>query len=759
MFLRVRNFPIGAILAALLLTSLTYVGAPNSYAADTAPYIKWIAPISTESTYLASDQTFTPSWEISSQGGGGVSSNGTVMYSSATSSSSGTCGAYSVPNEVISGSSAITIQNNHCYRWTFDPSVSAGAQKPTNSAGTVSKSNLTVELRIFDQSCVMSTLTGASTGKISVEFTNSRSVGFDCVSIFRMPQGIASVNYLLVGAGGAGGYGFTTSSLGGGGGGGGGDVKAATATSSGNVTPGRTYEIQVGAGARTGTAAVNTVTCLHAGVSAPSLSTSDQRGGDSFIRQAGLSTRNSGGVWALGGACPRDGGLNGYGTAGGLNGNGVNGGRGGNDTYASSGTRNGSTCTASNPCGVAGFEGSGGGGGANPLSLGSNTNCRPDSTYHALWPGAISSPWASCDAWDIDAIGGIGGSGGDGLLVSWYQGSAATSCSNYFGGGGGGGGSVAGSNATKAGVPGFGSNGSQSTINYIYSWNSTTYTYETYTAGSAGSIPYWVPVGGPGGKGGGGSASTSPYKMGNSAPSSGWSLNVAGSGVDKCGGGGGGGISGTANALGVGNASSAITPGNGGNGVAAFEFSYDGTVTNSGIAMSATPDFIAPSILPISPNVTSRAIPIKILQNSGSGYLCIDIEDPATDNTTKSAYGNSTNIRLSTTNGTSTSVEESGTVSSLITLANNITISTVSRYWSSNMSAGYISAKKLYLRVRFAGVDIFSKFTCTTNFPSDKSTDPDLSYQNSLKQSLAISETTLTRKYRTTINKLKNGSN
>lgn len=679
------------------------------------------------------------------------------MYSTATSSSSGVCGTYGSPSEATSGSTSITISNNNCYRWTFDPAVSAGAQKPTNSSGQQSRSNLTVELRIFDQSCVMSTLSGTSTGKISIEFVDSRTAGYDCVSIFRVPQGIASLNYLIVGGGGAGGYGFAATSLGGGPGGGGGDVKAATATSAGNVTPGRTYEIQVGAGARVGTAVSNTYTCLHGSVSAGALSTSDQRGGDSFIRQAGLSTRNSGGVWALGGGCAKDGGASGVGSAGGLNGNGINGGRGGNDTYASSGTRNGTTCTSANPCGIAGFEGSGGGGGANPLTLGSYTNCRPDSTYHALWPANGSSPWASCDAWDIDAVGAIGGGGGDGLQVNWYSGGAATTCSNIFGGGGGGGGSIS-SGGNRKSVPGFGSAGSHSTTNYIYSWSGSTYTYETYTAGSVSdAISYWAPVGGPGGKGGGGNASTSPYKLNDSAPASGWNLNTATSGQDKCGGGGGGGISGTSGATGVNNAANARTPGAGGNGVVAIEFSYDQAVTNSGITSDATPDFIAPSSLPIAPNVVSRNFPINILQNTGRGYICIDVEDPSTHNTTRLAYASSTNIRFKSTNGTSSSVEESGTAISLVSLAKNISITTTSRFWSSNISASYFSAKKLYVRVRYAGVDIFSKFTCASNFPSDKTVDADLAYQYSLKQSVTINEITLTQHGQLKIDQLKNG--
>jgi hypothetical protein len=748
-----------ALIVILILE--TFVGEAPVFAADTSPFIKWIAPISTESTYLAADQSFTASWEISSQGGGGVSSSGTVMYSNSSASSSGSCGTYSSPSQYRSGIDSITISNNHCYRWTFDPAVSAGASKPINSSGVASTGNLTVELKIFDQSCALSTLSGVSSGLISVEFSDSRTVGYDCASVFRVPLGISSINYLVVGGGGAGGYGNPASQGGGGPGGGGGDVKQSTASASGNVTPGRTYEIQVGAGARPGTVSPTNITCTHGSVSSASLTTTDKRGGDSFIRQVGLSARNDGGVWGLGGACAKDGTTGGVGYNGGLNGNGVNGGRGGNDSYKNSGTVTVAgvtkTCSSANPCGVAGFEGSGGGGGANSLLLGHYTNCRPDSTYHAPWPSSGSSPWASCDAWDIDSIGGIGGAGGDGSQVSWYGGSASILCSSTYGGGGGGGGSTPSGGGGQKSVPGFGTDGSNSSTNYIYSWSGSTYTYETYTANNS-SLGYWTPVGGPGGKGGGGSAATSPYNYSASGPSSGWSYNLAISGTDKCGGGGGGGISGTNNATGVSNATAARTPGAGGNGVVAIQFSYDSTVTNSGLDVDNNPNFTAPQGLPIAPNMTSLSLPIKISQKTGSGYLCIDIEDPTTHNSTSSAYSSSTNIQITSSRSSGATLEESGTVSTLSPLASQLKLSTTSNRWSSNIFSSYFLNKKLYLRVRYAGLDIFSKFTCTTNFPPENSTYPDLASIKSLKQIVAINEITLKQIRQISIKNFGNGN-
>jgi len=113
---------------------------------------------------------------------------------------------------------------------------------------------------------------------ITYELPDSSS-GIDCQTEFTTPKNVGKVDYLLVGGGGAGGWASTVQSQGGGGGGGGGTSFSQLQAT---VTPGRTYILQVGAGAIVGTRNDGDISCLRGEVGATSTTVKSSGGTSKF---------------------------------------------------------------------------------------------------------------------------------------------------------------------------------------------------------------------------------------------------------------------------------------------------------------------------------------------------------------------------------------------------------------------------------------------------------------------------------------------
>ena len=176
------------------------------------------------------------------------------------------------------------------------------------------------------------------------------------------PDGVTSVNYLVVAGGGGGGYGN-------GGGGGGGGVRTGTLS----VTPGQSYTVTVGAGGSGGTTAPAAATNGSNSVFGSITSTGGGAGGSPNL--SGSCGSNGGSNGGSGGGGSRNvSGCGGSGTAGQGNNGGAGvdgapergGGGGGAGAAGTSGTDsgNGGIGIASSITGVSTYYGGGGGGGA-----------------------------------------------------------------------------------------------------------------------------------------------------------------------------------------------------------------------------------------------------------------------------------------------------------------------------------------------------------------------------------------------------------
>jgi hypothetical protein len=336
------------------------------------------------------------------------------------------------------------------------------------------------------------------------------SSGIDCSTEFTTPKNVGKIDYLLVGGGGAGGWASTIISQGGGGGGGGGTSFSQTNQS---VTPGRTYSIQVGAGAVVGTRNDGHISCTRGNAGESTRS----------VREYG-GTSKLGKFIAEGGGCAEDTGGVERGSDGGISANGRTGGRGGSCAYRPCVSGVVMTLptttfytTAPTVSGMQAWEGAGGGGGAK-YSDDPNSACNYGNPNWNFYTG--------CDGWDIGGRGAFGGIGGDGIQ-SWYQGQ----CNFYYGGGGGGGGSTTLTNDRNSYLNTFFGQ------ILIYSWNGTS---TVFGGASTHYAKNWMPLGGYGGIGGGGQAATSTTNWSEIAPSS-VHYQAGQDGVDGCGGGGGGG--------------------------------------------------------------------------------------------------------------------------------------------------------------------------------------------------------------------------
>ena len=524
-----RSTPKSVILVLANLALISSLLFPSTANAVTVDQITWLNP---PAGSMTSPGTFTPSIDGVT---GGVMRSMTSTFNFASNACSDNWSD-------LANAATISLENGKCYKWTMDPTVDSNSVKP-NEKVTDQSSLTSGVLKVSDSACHMNSQWDGPVVTITYGLANPSS-GIDCKTEFTTPKNVGKINYLLVGGGGAGGWAGTTQSDGGGGGGGGG---ASFSSINASVTPGRTYSIQVGAGAIAGTRSTGNISCRRGLVGDSSVSVKTTGG-----------TSTLGKFTAEGGGCAIDTGGNERGSDGGISANGRTGGRGGSSAsrpqrcaplggVARINLVRTTTYYTTAPCvlneaataisgvgnGTGGggnywlnaWEGGGGGGGAwfptlSDGNLDLNGACVYGNPHWNFFNG--------CDGWDISGVGAFGGIGGRGIQSTWYQGS----CNYYCGGGGGGGGS------TSFGFMGWTFAGSR----WEYGWNAieNRTVLSSVAAGEPFNIPNWAPLGGPGGLGGGGQAATSTTNRSDSEPTNAH-YQHAQDGVDGCGGGGGGG--------------------------------------------------------------------------------------------------------------------------------------------------------------------------------------------------------------------------
>ena len=717
-----------------LILALIFPVYANVQNANALNSFDWFNPAAGGSTIPGS---FKPQWTT-------VSSGTPRLLVSDYTYSSNRCGSSWTDSGTAINNETITVVANKCYKWTFDNEVSGNAVAPTiaNLDRTLLTSGV---LKVYSASCKMETTWSQDTVTITYNIGVETS-GIDCRSEFATPKNVGKIDFLLVGGGGAGGWASTAVSQGGGGGGGGGmSYSQRNAT----TTPGRTYSIEVGAGAIRGTRTVGSITCRRGVIGATETTTA------SFGGTSKLSA-----FVAEGGGCARDTGGNERGSDGGISANGRTGGRGGSfasRTIAGDGNtreiildtttaytmapRMSDTLTAlphgfgdgtgaSSVSGLSAWEGGGGGGGAAFTSGTTDFACSYASYRWRFVDG--------CDGIDISGQGAMGGLGGNGI-ESWYQGA----CNFYFGGGGGGGGSTpTASSTTTNNFSFFGVRiGNRA---WTYSWDGSKTVPTPRTASNTGAVK-WSPVGGPGGLGGGGQAATSTRNIDSSTSSA---YVNASAGVHGCGGGGGGG---QANKGGVQdyNASSDSLganldrPGQGGNGIAVIRF----LVAGANYSSNFNPSLKIPSVIKVNPLNKSTNLPIKPLNTDGSGYICLDLASP-TESTT--AYTLSSNLRFIRGSSSYTAYLDTGTASTLQTRFSELKLSNNTSRYLINNSDSWLDQYRFYVLVRYSGSDEISNNSC------DNSTS-DLQFGSSaLIQTIQVERLPVSSKRRQNL-PLKNG--
>jgi hypothetical protein len=673
-----------------------YVNVQNANALNS---FDWFNPAAGGSTIPGS---FKPQWT-------NVSSGTPRLMVSEYTYATNRCSSSWTDSGTATNNETITVVANKCYQWTFDDQVSGSAVAPTlaNLDRTLLTSGV---LKVYSASCKMESTWSQDTVTITYNIGVETS-GIDCRSEFATPKNVGKIDFLLVGGGGAGGWASTSQSQGGGGGGGGGMSFSQVGTS---TTPGRTYSIEVGAGAVRGPTSNGTITCRR-GVVGATETTTVSFGGTSklsaFIAEGGGCAKNTGGVER--------------GSDGGISANGRTGGRGGSSAYrttAGSGNSReiildtttayttaprmsdtltalangfGDGAAASNGVGLQAWEGGGGGGGAAFTSGTREFACSYASYRWRFVDG--------CDGIDISGRGAMGGLGGNGI-ESWYQGV----CNFYFGGGGGGGGSTPTATSTTYDSGSFFGNriGNRA---WTYSWDGSKTVPTARTASNTGAVK-WAPVGGPGGLGGGGQAATSTRNIDSSTTSA---YVNASSGTHGCGGGGGGGQafkSGVDNYLASSDSrgGNLDRPGQGGNGIAVIRF----VVAGANYSSNFNPSLKIPSVIKVNPLNKSTNLPIKPLNTDGSGYICLDLASP-TDSTT--AYSPSSNLRFISGSSSYSSYLDSGTASTLQTRVSNLKLSNSSSRYLINNSDSWLDQYKFYVLVRYSGSDGISDNSCSNS--------------------------------------------
>ena len=641
--------------------------------------------------------SFSPSWT--------AVTDGTPRFMQTTySTSSDLCGTSWTDLGVAVNGTSVTLSNNFCYKWTFDSNENNQAVPPTLDATVITPLTSGV-VKVYASACAQSISWDGTTAEETFTLSDPNS-GIDCKAEFVAPKNVSRIDYLVVAGGGAGGWAAGNTSQGGGGGGGGGMTFTGT---NATVTPGRTYSIQVGAGAIVGASTANTITCLRGTVGAATTSVVSY-GGDSKF----------GAFTAQGGGCAKNTGGQEFGSDGGISANGRTGGRGGScgsanrscdassnailDTtsYYTTAPRTGAAAvsypgfgtfpTTNTDYNLNAWEGGGGGGGASFDSTTSNAPCDYGNEAWSFIRG--------CDGWDISGVGAFGGRGGDGIQ-SWYPGF----CNYYYGGGGGGGGSTSPYTSQN--------NNSYMAWTYnakywYYSWNAANSRTEFSSQNSFWYARSWQSLGGFGGLGGGGQAATSTAGYTTTAPSSVTYVDAA-NGTDGCGGGGGGGQAAKSSIYNY-NASDTIMsnldkPGRGGNGMAIFRFTVSGANYGTGF----NPDIQIPSQLTVWPKSNYLDIPLRISQTGGSGVLCMAITNA---NDTSTLYATQPPLRFAYGGVDSGTVFDSDTVTNLVTRMSRLKISRTTRSPLIQLSDAWSTGTSFNIRVQYSGSDALSTNSC-----------------------------------------------
>jgi hypothetical protein len=710
-----------------------YVNVQNANALNS---FDWFNPAAGGSTIPGS---FKPQWT-------NVSSGTPRLMVSEYTYATNRCSSSWTDSGTATNNETITVVANKCYQWTFDNQVSGSAVAPTlaNLDRTLLTSGV---LKVYSASCKMESTWSQDTVTITYNIGVETS-GIDCRSEFATPKNVGKIDFLLVGGGGAGGWADTGVSRGGGGGGGGGmSYSQRNAT----TTPGRTYSIEVGAGAIRGTRTVGSITCRRGVVGATETTTA------SFGGTSKLSA-----FVAEGGGCAKDTGGNERGSDGGISANGRTGGRGGSgssrgvtnqritlDTttfYTTAPTMSdtltalphgfGDGNTVSNVTGLSAWEGGGGGGGAAFTSGTREFACSYASNRWRFADG--------CDGIDIAGQGAMGGLGGSGI-ESWYQGA----CNFYFGGGGGGGGSTGTGSTTGLNTANAANGNSYFGVRvggklWTYNWDGTKTVPTARNENTIGAVR-WAPLGGPGGRGGGGQASTSTKNIDSTTAAV---YQNAASGVHGCGGGGGGG---QANKGGVQSydansdslGANLDRPGQGGNGIAVIRF----LVAGANYSSNFNPSLKVPSVIKVNPINKSTSLPMQPLNTDGSGYICLDIA-PGSDSRT--VYSQTSNLRFIRDSNSYTAYIDTGTASTLKTRISEIKLSNITSRYLINNSDAWLEQRKFYILVKYSGSDDISNNSCNNS-------TSDLKYGSSdLIQAIQVERLPVSSKRRQIV-PLKNG--
>ena len=109
------------------------------------PTLSWTTPNTDE---IVSSASYTSSWTLSDSTSGISSSSGTAKRQYATLSD-GRCGSWTT-EATQTRASAVTLESENCYRWTFDSSLATGATLPVDNIGTPISSNLTSSIVKYD---------------------------------------------------------------------------------------------------------------------------------------------------------------------------------------------------------------------------------------------------------------------------------------------------------------------------------------------------------------------------------------------------------------------------------------------------------------------------------------------------------------------------------------------------------------------------------------------------------------------------------
>lgn len=319
--------------------------------------------------------TYTPGYKCSSGGSCVAVLDNSGTHTTANCNNSCVAAANPTPSvTVVANPSSVASGGTSVVSWAVSDATSCTASggwsgSKSSANGTYSEivNNITVNPTTFTLTCTNSN--GSTVGSASVNiiagcFANGvvttsglyTLVTFNCSGTFTVPNGVSSVDYLIVGGGAGGG---TAASNGYSGGGGGGQVTTGT-----SVLGASSYNIVVGSGGAAGTAGVNNGVGGTGGTSSFNGATVSGGSGGAYTDENGQSGAIGGGGGGGVGL-----GVGGTGTifnggSGGSNGGGGGGGAGGNGSNGPGFNTGGAGGIGVSSAITGIFYGGGGGGGA-----------------------------------------------------------------------------------------------------------------------------------------------------------------------------------------------------------------------------------------------------------------------------------------------------------------------------------------------------------------------------------------------------------